>query len=147
MYANDYITKVKQTASIHTSHNTGLEVLTEVVMKRSLFWNITSWSHVESNKGYRRICRLHILADFLINLSFEPDHRGDIFLRNVGWFSTDYMVLYPRRWTVQKSYKIISCYFTLRPRKWKRYIPPPRRTLSELHSVTIYKTNLHSHGR
>jgi hypothetical protein len=76
-------------------------------MTRSVFWDITSWNHVEGNKGYRTICRLHIHADFLINLCFEPDHRGDIFLRNVGWLSSDYMALYPRRWTVQKSYKIM----------------------------------------
>jgi hypothetical protein len=28
---------------------------------------------------------------------FGPEDGGDMFLRNVGWLSTDYMALYPRR--------------------------------------------------
>jgi hypothetical protein len=33
-------------------------------------------------------------AGFLLGLYFEPEDEGDIFLRNVGWFSKDCMV-YP----------------------------------------------------
>jgi hypothetical protein len=29
---------------------------------------------------------------------FDPEDGGDMFLRNVGWNSTDYTALYPRRW-------------------------------------------------
>jgi hypothetical protein len=32
-------------------------------------------------------------ADFLLGLLFEPEDEGDMFLRNVGWLSTDYMAL------------------------------------------------------
>jgi hypothetical protein len=37
-----------------------------------------------------------IHAGFLLGLFLDPKN-GDIFLRNVGWLSTDYTVLYPRR--------------------------------------------------
>jgi hypothetical protein len=33
----------------------------------------------------------------LLNLFFNPEDGGDIFLRNVGWHSAGYAVLYPRR--------------------------------------------------
>jgi hypothetical protein len=32
-----------------------------------------------------------------LRLFFDPEYRDDIFLRNVGCRSTDYMALYPRR--------------------------------------------------
>jgi hypothetical protein len=34
---------------------------------------------------------------FLLVLFFDPEDGGDMFLRNAGWLSTDYMALYPRR--------------------------------------------------
>jgi hypothetical protein len=36
-------------------------------------------------------------AGFLLNLFFDPEDGGYMFLRNVGWHSADYMALYPRR--------------------------------------------------
>jgi hypothetical protein len=36
-------------------------------------------------------------AGYLLGLFFDPEDRDDMFLRNVGWLSTDYMALYPRR--------------------------------------------------
>jgi hypothetical protein len=36
-------------------------------------------------------------AGFLPGLYFYPEDGGDMFLRNVGGLSTDYMALYPRR--------------------------------------------------
>jgi hypothetical protein len=35
-------------------------------------------------------------AGFFLGLFSDPEYGGDTFLRNVGWLSTDYMVLYPR---------------------------------------------------
>jgi hypothetical protein len=36
-------------------------------------------------------------AGFLFGLFFDPEDWDDMFLRNVGWLSTDYMAVYPRR--------------------------------------------------
>jgi hypothetical protein len=36
-------------------------------------------------------------AGILLRLFYNPEDRGDMFLRNVGWLSTDYMALCPRR--------------------------------------------------
>jgi hypothetical protein len=35
-------------------------------------------------------------AGLLLNLFFDPEHGGDMFLRNVGWHSMDYTALYPQ---------------------------------------------------
>jgi hypothetical protein len=57
----------------------------------------------------RRVCRIWgshsggceefylLVYNFLLGLFFDPEDEGDIFLRNVGWLSTDYTALYPRR--------------------------------------------------
>jgi hypothetical protein len=36
-------------------------------------------------------------AAISLGLFFYPEDGGDMFLRNVGWLSTDYTALYPRR--------------------------------------------------
>jgi hypothetical protein len=36
-------------------------------------------------------------AGFFLGVSFNPEVEGDIFLRNVDIYSTDYTKLYPRR--------------------------------------------------
>jgi hypothetical protein len=36
-------------------------------------------------------------AGFLLGLFFDPEDGSDMFLRNVGRLSTDYMALYPKR--------------------------------------------------
>jgi hypothetical protein len=36
-------------------------------------------------------------AGILLGLFFNPEDGSDMFLRNVGWLSTDYTSLYPRR--------------------------------------------------
>jgi hypothetical protein len=64
----------------------GFEVLTAVVMKSSIFWDITPCN---------RATYFH--AGFLLGLFFDPEHGGDMFLRNVGCLSMDYTKLYPRR--------------------------------------------------
>jgi hypothetical protein len=38
---------------------------------------------------------------------FDPEDGGDMFLRNVGWHSTDYTALYPRRWYSSKYFNFI----------------------------------------
>jgi hypothetical protein len=36
-------------------------------------------------------------AGVFLGLLFDPEYAGDVLLRNVGWLSTDYTVLHPRR--------------------------------------------------
>jgi hypothetical protein len=36
-------------------------------------------------------------AGLLLCLFFDPEDGGDMFLRIVGWLSTDYTTLYPKR--------------------------------------------------
>jgi hypothetical protein len=54
-------------------------------------------------------------AGFLLGSFFDPEYGGDMFFRNIGSLSTDYMALYPRRhnfsryrWSVVLTSK--SCY-------------------------------------
>jgi hypothetical protein len=73
-------------------------------MKGSVFWVITSCSPLKANRRFggkcnlhfqgRRICQAcstcHMLSSwFLSGLFFNPED-GNMFLRNVGWLSTDY---------------------------------------------------------
>jgi hypothetical protein len=37
-------------------------------------------------------------SDYLLSLFFDHENGGDMFLRNIGWLSTDYTALYPRRY-------------------------------------------------
>jgi hypothetical protein len=38
-----------------------------------------------------------VKAELGLGLLFDPENGGNMFLRNVGLFSTDYMLLYARR--------------------------------------------------
>jgi hypothetical protein len=104
----------------HTTYESvWFEVLTAVVMKSTIFWDITPCSPLSVNRRFGGTCRTHLQgqkmlvrwarnqreilppAFTLVSCSpyfFDPEDGGDIFLRNVGWHSTDYTTLYPRRW-------------------------------------------------
>jgi hypothetical protein len=83
----------------------------------SIFWNIASFSPLKINRRFGGICSLHLQgrriiqarnqygyvycllpASFLLRLFFIPENGCNMFIRNVGWLSMDYTVLYPRRW-------------------------------------------------
>jgi hypothetical protein len=51
--------------------------------------------HTFREQGSFACCVLH--AGFLLGLLFNPEDGGDMFLPDVGWLSTDYTALYPRR--------------------------------------------------
>jgi hypothetical protein len=72
-------------------------------MKSSILWDITSCSPLRVNWLFGGTYRLHLQGrrislplsvtlfhvGFLLYLVFDPED-GDLFLRNVGWHSTDY---------------------------------------------------------
>jgi hypothetical protein len=65
----------------------GLEVLTAVIMKSSIFWNIAPCSPLKVNRHFGGTCRpacylLHV--GFLFGLFFDSEDRADMFLQNVG---------------------------------------------------------------
>jgi hypothetical protein len=91
------------------------EVLTAVVMKSSIFWNITPRSPLEVIRSFRGTCRLHLQGRRIsqAKTSLKEDskqsrgtyeevnnrihtEKQNMFLRNVDRFSTDYTALYPR---------------------------------------------------
>jgi hypothetical protein len=81
-------------------HPVGLEVLMTIVMKNSVFWDITPYSPLKVNRHFggmcilhlkRRICQASFLqehcsacyllhAGFLLGLFFNPEDGGDMFL-------------------------------------------------------------------
>jgi hypothetical protein len=46
---------------------------------------------------YRDTLHIYLQIETEISLFFDPEDGGDKFLRNVGWLSTEYTALYPRR--------------------------------------------------
>jgi hypothetical protein len=110
------------------------EVMTARVMRSFVCWDITYCSPLKVSPRFGGTCRLHLQswrvsqarnqheaarkkkslfqANFFLVLLFDPEDRGDIFLRIIVWHSTDYMPLYPKDRTVQAvpctMYKIFS---------------------------------------
>jgi hypothetical protein len=68
--------------------SSGFEVLTAVVMKYTIFWDITPCSPLKVNRRFGGIYSLLLAtcfyAGFLLGLFFDPEDGGDMFLRNVG---------------------------------------------------------------
>jgi hypothetical protein len=69
----------------------GSEVLTTVVMKSTIFWDITPSSPLKVKRRFGGKYRLHLQglatcfhAGFLLGLFFDPEDGGYLFLRNVG---------------------------------------------------------------
>jgi hypothetical protein len=96
----------------------GIEVPTAVVLKGSVFLDVTKCNPLKVNRRFRGTYRFHLQdgrinqarnqlervnlliayfnASFLLVFFFDFEERCDMFLRNVGWFATDYTELYPR---------------------------------------------------
>jgi hypothetical protein len=91
----------------------GFEVFTAVVMKSIIFWDMTPCSPSSSNRRFGGTYRLHLatclLAGFCWTYFFDPEDGGDMFLRNVGWNSTDHTASYPSR-----RYSSFPEWFTLK---------------------------------
>jgi hypothetical protein len=89
-----------------------LRHLTAVVIKSSIFLDITPCNQLKINRHFGGTCRtdeeaskkqacsglclLFALRCFLLGLLLRPKDGGDIFLRNVGLLSRNYMALHPR---------------------------------------------------
>jgi hypothetical protein len=100
----------------------GFEVLTAMVMKSSIFWDIPPWSTLKVNRRFGGTSRLHLQgrrisltepachqlsSRFLLGLFIDPKNGGDMLLWNVNWFSTDFTALCPKRY-VSSCYKIFQ---------------------------------------
>jgi hypothetical protein len=57
----------------------GSEVLTAVVMKSIIFWDITPCSPLSVNRRFGGTYRLHLQGR-----KSKPEDGGDMFLRNIG---------------------------------------------------------------
>jgi hypothetical protein len=64
------------------------------ILKSIIFWAITPCSPMSFNSCLSPTCLLVFCWTYFFNLK----DGGDMFLRNVGWNSTDYTASYPRRW-------------------------------------------------
>jgi hypothetical protein len=65
----------------------GFEVLTAVLMKSTILWDITPCSLMKVNRRFGGTCRRVPLATcvhagFLLGLFFDHEDGGDMFLRN-----------------------------------------------------------------
>jgi hypothetical protein len=77
----------------------GFEVLTAVVMKSSIFWDITSCSPLKVNRCFGESCSLHLQGRGMSRARNQRETRwqaSDMFLRNVGWLLMGNRVWYPQ---------------------------------------------------
>jgi hypothetical protein len=140
----------------------GFEVFTAVVMKSTIFWDTTPCSPLSVNGRFGGTYRLHhqnrknkLSKKPAWNVAnsafyFAPDNGGDMFLRNVGWHSTDYTALYPRRWYSGKEVFVIwiriKVFFTavniriLSHVLWHRVVPEVVTKVSEEPTASVPNT-------
>jgi hypothetical protein len=102
-------------------------------MRSSIFWDIMPCDPLKVNQMFRRkilppsaaCCLLHFWL-------FSREDGNEMFLRNTGWLSTDYVALYPRR---QKSSLICVVDISLCPecraygRNNGRFVPTSMRAV------------------
>jgi hypothetical protein len=104
----------------------GFEVLTAVIMKSSIFWDITLCSPLKDNRCFGGTCRLHLQGRRKshernrreASSKQSPEDGGDMFLRNIGWLSTDYTVWYPRRHNFFVDYYTMLSVYRLHRGEW-----------------------------
>jgi hypothetical protein len=83
----------------------GFEVLTVVVMKSTIFWDITPCSPLRFNRCFGGTYRLHLQGQRIRQTRSQHESK----------------------WKAERI---------LRPRRWRRYVPPKRQlTLNGLHGI------------
>jgi hypothetical protein len=105
----DYIVMWQQSELLTVSLN---KPQTNKHMKSTVFLGITPCStlkkkrrsagtnrhQLKNRKMSTTLLATRFQAGFLLGLFFDSEYGGDMFFRNVGWLSTDYTALYPRRY-------------------------------------------------
>jgi hypothetical protein len=126
----------------------GFEVLTPVVTKSHIFWDVAPYSPLKVNWCVGGTCHLHLQgrrtsrdwyrlhAGLLLCLFFRHEDGDDMFIRNVGWLSVDYTASQKRelfatlpRLTLGAS-ELMSC--------WHRMPFPGVKLLGQWHLPSIY---------
>jgi hypothetical protein len=101
-------------------HLVGFEVLTPMVMKSSIFFDITPCSQLKVNRRFGRTCRPHLQGRRMSQARIQPENS---------------------------AYHLLSLWFLawliLRSRRWRRHVPPKcRLTFNGLHGVISQKREL-----
>jgi hypothetical protein len=95
---------------LNNSSFVGSEVLTVMVMKSTIFWDIMPCSPLPAH---------HLLSRwFLALLNFQPWRCRQYVRLKCGWLSTDYTVLYPRRWYSSILALLVSLRVSCQYRSW-----------------------------
>jgi hypothetical protein len=78
----------------------GFEVFTAVVIKSTVFWDITPCSPLKVNRRFGGTYSLYLEARLPTNFHagillrlFDPEDGGDILLRNIGEILADYTAI------------------------------------------------------
>jgi hypothetical protein len=114
--------------------NAGFVVLTAVVKKGTMLWNIMPCSPLKVKRtsveyiASRALSVICFYTDFLLGLVFNPANGGDMFLWNFGWLWTDYIALYP----IRRNTSAVS-FFT-----WQLHIIVTMREVDIFLSITIW---------
>jgi hypothetical protein len=77
-----------------------LIIITLQSTKSSIFWDITPCSPLKLNRRFGGTCCFHLQCRRISQArnqreGSDPEDQSNMFLRNVGWFSTDYAAYIP----------------------------------------------------
>jgi hypothetical protein len=131
----------------------GYEGLTVVVMKSTIFWDITMCSLLSVNSRFRETYRLHLQGRKIGRGRNQRESRWQAELVNPRFGGTYRLHLQGRKIRRARNQHessachLLSCWFlarlTLQPWKWRRHVPLTHRfTITTLHSVISQKTEL-----
>jgi hypothetical protein len=91
----------------------GFEVLRAVVMKISIFWDITPSSLLKVSRCFGGTCHLHLQDRRISQLFFDAEDGGDMLLRNVVDFKELRTVIYQK---MEFFSSLVSNFVTQQPK-------------------------------